>query len=397
MPHVALARQILDGATLATLSLASIRALLAPHRPPCLSLYLPTHRNVPANLVDLHQFRRLVDSLEAGLLTRHRRGEADRLLAPFHRLDADATFWQHTLDGLAVLSSDGEAEVFRVQRTLQPLALVSDRFHTLPLVRVAASIDRFDVLALTSREARVYEGSTESLDPLDLDHGTLDRWRFIDQDTFEAHRVRQKAGPTGSVHGGFGSKADAIDADTERFFREVDSLVLERVSNRSHLPLVLVAIAEHAATFRRLSRNPRLLAEGITTDPKMLDAADLVPLVREIAAQDRGRRIARLVTAFAKARDEDHGSGDLADIARAAVAGRVATLLVEQDRFEQGRFNRATGEIAWGDVETAGGTELAGDLFGILAEEVLLRDGDIASLRRIDMPTESGVAAIYRY
>lgn len=390
---------------MATLSLASVRALLEPHRPPCLSLYMPTHRNVPANLVDIHQFRRLVDSLEAGLLVKHRRDEVDRLLDPFHRLDANATFWQHTLDGLAVLASDGKAEVFRVQQTFQPLALSTDRFHTMPLVRVAASTGRFDVLALSSREARVYEGTTDQLDPFDLGDeaagggpGTLGRWDFIDQDTFQAHRVRQRAGAMGSVHGGFGSKSDDIDADTERFFREVDRIVVDRVSNRSQLPLLLVAISEHASLFRKLSANPRLLDEGIVTDPKMLEGPGLVPLVRSVADADRRRRIERLVTLFSKARDEGRGSGDLSDIARAAVAGQVATLLVEQDRIEPGKFDRATGRIAWGeDVETESGTELAGDLVGILAEEVLLRDGEIVSLRPIEMPTETGVAALYRY
>ena len=387
---------------MATLSLASVRALLEPHRPPCLSLYMPTHRNVPANLVDVHQFRRLVDSLEAGLLLKHRRDEADRLLEPFQRLDANATFWQHTLDGLAVLSSDGKAEVFRVQQPFQPLALSSDRFHTMPLMRVAASIERFDVLALSSREARVYEGTTDGLDPVDLGAesagGTLDRWDFIDQETFQAHRVRQRSGPVGSVHGGFGSKTDDIDADTERFFREVDRIVVERVSNRSQLPLVLVAISEHASLFRKLSANPRLLDEWISTDPKMLEGPDLVQLVRSIADTDRRRRIERLATVFSKARDEGRGSGDLSDIARAAVAGQVATLLVEQDRLEPGKLDRATGAIAWGeDVETESGIELAGDLVGILAEEVLLRDGEIVSLRPIEMPVETGVAAIYRY
>lgn len=389
----------------ATLSLASVRALLEPHRPPCLSLYMPTHRNVPANLVDIHQFRRLVDSLEAGLLLKHRRDEVDRLLEPFHRLDANATFWQHTLDGLAVLASDGKAEVFRAQQTFPPLALSTDRFHTMPLVRAAASIGRFDVLALSSREARVYEGSTDQLDPFDLGDeaaagrpGTLSRWDFIDQDTFQAHRVRQRAGAMGSVHGGFGSKSDDIDADTERFFREVDTIVVERVSNRSQLPLLLVAISEHASLFRKLSANRRLLDEGIVTDPKMLEGPALVPLVRSVADADRRRRIARLVTLFSKARDEGRGSGDLSDIARAAVAGQVAMLLVEQDRFEPGKFDRATGAITWGaDVRTKSGIELAGDLVGILAEEVLLRDGEIVSLRPIDMPTETGVAALYRY
>ncbi|MFM8986802.1 MAG: hypothetical protein ACKONH_12250 [Planctomycetia bacterium] len=91
-------------------------------------------------------------------------------------------------------------------------------------------------------------------------------------------------------------------------------------------------------------------------------------------------------------------------MARAAVAGQVATLLIEADRFEAGRFDRATGAIAFGgpapgaaarsgDVPAVGGE----DLFGAVAETVLLHGGTILALARNEMPTESGVAAIYRY
>ena len=34
-------------------SLETVRSLLAPHEAPCLSLYMPTHRRVPDNRVDL--------------------------------------------------------------------------------------------------------------------------------------------------------------------------------------------------------------------------------------------------------------------------------------------------------------------------------------------------------
>lgn len=383
---------------MATLSLETVRGLLEPHRPPCLSLYMETHRRVPANLVDVHQFRRLVDALEAGLSSNEEdREEIERLLAPFHLLDANATFWQHTLDGLAVFGSDGTAEVFRVQHRFQPLSLVTDRFHTMPLLRLASAIERFDVLALTSREARIFEGTSDALDPVDLDHGSLGRWEFIDQQTFQAHRVRQKAGPMGSVHGGFGSKNDDIEADTERFFRAVDEMVVERVSNRSGLPLVLVAISEHASVFRKLSKNARLMDQTVATDPKMLEAAELLPLVTPIFEAERRGRIARLTAAFHRACEEQRASSDVSDIARATVAGRVATLLIEADRFEQGRFNRNTGAIAWGHVARESGIEIVGDLFGILAEEVLLHRGEIVSVPRIDMPSESGVAALYRF
>ena len=72
-----------------TVSAESIRPLLEPAVRPCLSLYLPTHRNVPDNTVDRPAFRHLVEALELALALAHPRDQIERLLHPFHLLDAD--------------------------------------------------------------------------------------------------------------------------------------------------------------------------------------------------------------------------------------------------------------------------------------------------------------------
>lgn len=404
-------------------ALESIRPLLSPPEPPCLSLYQPTHRNVPENTVDRPAFRHLVEALEMALSMTHSREAIERQLHPFHLLADDAHFWQHTRDGLAILSADGQADVFHLPRPVKPLAMVAKRFHTLPLVRMAAGTDRFHVLALTSREAHVYEGLSAGpggparrLFPVPLAagdepgaNGSIDRSEAVDAETFQPHRVQRGMGPSGLgygsiVHGGTGSKQDDIDADTEIFCRHVDQVVHERVSKHADLPLVLVALPKLAAVFRGLSKNRMLLDEFVPHDPKLLTADELAQLVAPIFDAARRRRIDHAVHTFSQARDRDLAAADLADIGRAAVAGRVATLLIEADRFEPGRFDRSTGAIA-GDGEPPADLSRTGDapavrgedLFGAVAETVLLHGGGILSLDRNAMPTETGVAAIYRY
>ncbi|MBM4012426.1 MAG: hypothetical protein FJ286_13770 [Planctomycetes bacterium] len=106
----------------------------------------------------------------------------------------------------------------------------------MPLVRLAAGLQRCHVLALTSREARLHEGTIwcdqrgASLDRLDarplVPHpGTeaataLRRADVIDEEILEPHRVERGLGPAGkagprTVHGGAGSRRDDVDADTE--------------------------------------------------------------------------------------------------------------------------------------------------------------------------------------
>jgi hypothetical protein len=275
------------------------------------------------------------------------------------------------------------------------------------LLSLATSIDRFDLLALTSRTARIATGTTETLEPVELSptlHGSpktigeLRRIDIIDEEQHEPHRVRASYGTDRTVHGGFRGRHDDVDADTERFFREIDRVVFEQVSQADRRPLFLIALGEHAAVFRHLSKNP-FLQKSIPRDPTQLTPSELAHLVRPFLVEAQRQRVERLIVAYAKAIEHDRGSADPADIARMAVAGRVATLLVEESRFEPGCFDATTGAIGWGECSgerLASSSRNVPDLIGRIAEEVLLHGGEMVTLPRIAMPNENGLAAIYR-
>jgi len=81
----------------------SIANLVAGHKPPCLSLYQPTHRSHPENTQNPIRFRNLVKELETSLRQSYPASETHLLLEPFEALAEDAEFWNHTLDGLVAL------------------------------------------------------------------------------------------------------------------------------------------------------------------------------------------------------------------------------------------------------------------------------------------------------
>ncbi len=407
------------------LSLSAVLAALEPQPAPCLSLYMPTHRNVPDNTVDRPAFRHLLESLESALESSASRERIERLLHPFHMLASDREFWQHTRDGLAVLAADGQARVFSLQRPVPPLACVGPRFHTAPLVRLAAAVERFHVLLLTSREARLCEGSCwidprgatiGRLDPLPLvprpgalPRSTLVRDDVVDEEIFQPHRVQRGMGIEGIIHGGTGSKRDDVDADTAIFLTFVDDVIHDQASRPTGLPLLLVAAPRLAATFRGLAKNPLLSEDHVASDPHLMTEAEILAALEPLFIAARGRQVTRLVHGYEQARDRGLAQGDLSDVARAAVVGKVATLLIEADRFEAGRFDRASGVIEFAPATSAAAApidrsragdlpaEVTEDLFGAVAETVLLHGGTVVALARNEMPTESGVAAIDRY
>jgi hypothetical protein len=309
----------------------------------------------------------------------------------------DATFWNHTLDALAVLAAPGLFRVFQFQRSVRELAVVADSFHVKPLLRVVQSDDRYHVLSVTRHSARVFEGNRDVLD--ERDPGTLpvDIETALGPQRTEPHQTVRSfnAGPAGSapIFHGQGSRKDEVDTDTERYFRAVDRAMVEQFSKPSGLPLVLAALREHQPVFRRLSQNGALLDTGIDGNPEAMSVDQLRNAAWQAVEPRYLDRLTQLSNTFTTDAAHRKGTSDVADAARAAIEGRVLHLLLEADRVRPGRIDRATGSIAdlpMDDPEV-------GDMLDDLAEAVLRTGGDVVIVPKERMPSESGMAAILRY
>lgn len=103
--------------------------------------------------------------------------------------------------------------------------------------------------------------------------------------------------------------------------------------------------------------------------------------------------LAALVEEFGSARPQGLAGDDLAEVTRAVVAGRVATLLIEARREIPGRIDAATGAIELDDLDHPEVDDLLDDV-GVLAMRM---GGQVVVVPSERMPTETGIAAIYRY
>lgn len=371
--------------------------LLANHEPPCLSLYQATHRAHPDKQQDPIRFRNLVRELEGSLQRKFTEQQTAAILSPFHELAGDAAFWNRPLDGLAVFATADLFKVYRLQREAPELAIVAESFHTKPLMRVLQSADTYRVLGINRAEARLYEGNRYSLDEVELPSGfprTLaDVAGDQDGEPERANRVYGPAGAGQTTRHGTDVRQDLLDNETERFFRSVDDAVLEHYSQPAGTPLLLAALPEHHHLFRAVSRNPALLPAGVDAYPATLANDQLRERAWQLVLPYYLERLNALVEQFGAASAKGLAAGDVSDIARASTAGRVATLLIEADRFVPGRFDPSSGAIDFAPLDDPGVDDLLDDL----GEYALRNGGDVVIVPREKMPTDTGIAAIYRY
>jgi hypothetical protein len=385
----------------------ALAELAAFATPPCLSLYQPTHRNHPENLQDPARFRQGLEALSVALRQTLSPAETQALLAPFRALAADTDFWNHTLDGLAVLGGTGLFRVFVLPRPVAELAVVADSFHTKPLRRVLQSAGRCQVLGLSLHKIRLFEGDRDGIDEIPLAPGVPATIGAALGDEFtEPHSTSSSYGGVGSFHGGGvhgsgnmamrhgqGGKKDEIDKDAERFFRAVDRAVDEHHSKPSGLPLILAALPEHHHLFHQVSHNPCLIAAGIDVNPDALSPEQLRQRAWAAVEPQYLALQARWADEFGAARAKGLGSDNLADVARAAASGRVRMLLIEAERQIAGHLDDSSGRIIAADLDNPRIDDLLDDLGAL----VLKMGGQVHVLPADRMPGSAGLAATYRH
>ena len=372
--------------------------ILSNQKPPCISLYQPTHRQHPDNQQDQILFRNLLKELEASLRQKYPAIKSEALLEPFEALGENNDFWNYTLDGLAILAGAGFFHVMKLQNAVSQLVIVADSFHTKPLGRFLQSVDRYQILGLSQSKIRFFEGNRHALDEVDLAPGVPRTIaEALGEELTEPHSTVASYGGVGRgtspMHHGHGSKKEERDIDTERFFRAIDRAVMEHYSQPSDLPLILAALPEHHHLFQQVSKNPFLVRDGIQFYPDSLSIEELQVLAWQVFEPQHLKQLISVVEEFNQARSNGTGSDDLIQIAQAAISGRISTLLIEADRLIPGHLDNTTGQIEFADLNNP----QVDDLLDDLGEMVSNNGGQVLVIPTEQMPTNTGLAAIYRY
>lgn len=384
---------------IATLTNELLQAIINEKHEHSISLYMPTHRNHPENLQDIILFKNLVKQLNDSLHKKYSEIEVHKFLEPFDMLSQDTTFWNNTLDGLAIFSAGNYLKVIYLQMPVDPLVIVAGRFHTKPLRQYLQSVDRYHVLSLHLDRFQLFEGNRFGLSEVELIAEipkTLTE--ALGKDLTEKHSTVASYGGTGyqssNMHHGDGGRKDQIDIDTEKFFRIISFAIDKYYSKPTGLPLLLAALPEHHHLFNKVNKNQLIQKDGIMQNVKSVSSKKLAEMAWEIMQPNYLMKLKEITQQFEQAKGNSNGSDNIEEVAKAVAAGRVETLLLEQNRTISGKIIDAnSGAIEFGDLNNP---EI-GDLLDDIAEMATKKGTEVVVIPEDNIPTQSGLAATFRY
>jgi hypothetical protein len=374
-----------------------IQELLAVDQGPFLSLYMSAGRTHSENLKNPIRFKNLVSELEESLLQKYSINEVKEYLEPMEALINDNDVWNYTKDGVAVFSAKGM--FIELHKSVEELAMVADSFHTKPLWQYLQSLDQFHLLGLTLHDIKLFEGNRHSLTEVELTSDTPKTiTEALGDELTDKHSTTASYGGTGgestAMHHGHGGKKEETEKDAERYFRVVADAIYEHYSKPTEWPLILAALPEHHNLFQKVNKNPLLLSNGIAINPSSVSSDQLAKMAWNIMEPEYNLKLDSLVDRFEQARANGKGSDDYKEVAVAAVEGRVDTLIVEADLIIPVRItNLVTGNTQKKKLKNP----RVDDLLDDMGELVLKMGGQVMVLPTEKMPSDKGLAAIFRY
>ncbi len=360
---------------------ADIQRLSAVRAAACLSIYLPTTPLTQDAQADRIALKNLAGSAIEQLRTLGTgKAEVAAIEEALADLVDDDEFWRFQARSLAVLATAAETLTFRLPNALQAAALAGDRFFIKPLLRTLTVSQSAYVLALAQGSVRLVEVSG------DLPSVAV-KVEGLPSDVASAvgKASIQDRSQAGRIQGAEGQKVRM-----RQYARQIDQ-ALRGLLAGSETPLILAAAQPLEGIFRSVCSYPHLVGESVAGNPEQTTDEDLGRASRAMLDRLHQAELADLRALFEARSAQRRTTTDMAQAAKAATFGAVATLLVDIDDVVPGSIDEdgavsfdAAGQTSHGVVDQ-------------IAARALASGARVLGLRRADIPGGGSLAAILRY
>lgn len=321
-------------------------SVLVANRPgPCVSVYAgATPGGGKANITRLRSQVKLAGRMLAPWADA---GTARQVLGPLEDWLHDADRGASAAHGWACFAA---REFFRVHETsafVLDKAAVGTVFEIRPLLAHAGGGERFFVLTLSHKGAKLFAGTSRSLSPVrvpGMPKGIDDALRAHDSDEpLELHSFRRGTGPATAeaIFHGHGVGIDDHKDDLVRYFRAIDRALRPTLRGES-APLVLAAVGYLGPLYAEANSYPHLSHHQVPGNADRLKVGALHAAAWPVVASAFASRIDAAVCQYDEFRGTGRTAEEPADLVRAAANGDIGTLFIDPSVDVWGRSESGT-------------------------------------------------------
>lgn len=360
-----------------------------------LTIYMPTHvQSTPPHMSEdqtryknliregMHQWEKVAGPVDFNLI----RTRLEQ------RLD-DQEFWKHMSQSLAIFANEKEVAMYHLPIEVNEQVYVGATYDTVPLLQVETMNQAFYVFALAMHDSKLYRGDLYGLEPVAVDFPqSIEAALNIDEMFINSNTIRAGSGSMREAAHGQGDSQEAGHEERLIYLRMLDQRIIASKHVDHRLPIVIAATDNEAGDFQAISRLPFLLSPHVNGNRTKGDLGELHRLASDIiheAVTDQHLREA--AKRYGELIGVNKAADDIADITKAAEAGRVETLLLNVFNRTRDSVTDSLKSVAFRESEHEKDTMLT------LINQVITTGGTIKLMPGKLMPSQATAAAMYRY
>jgi hypothetical protein len=383
-----------------SLTVEQIKVLAQQTASPSLSLYLPTHRTGQDTRQDPMRFRNLLREAEkeflgGGMGPR----EVRALLQPAQALLEESNFWNHQYDGLVVFMTSEDFHSYRLPFAVEELLVIARSYYLKPVLPLLTNNGCYFILVISQNEVRLFEGTRYGVGQIDLPDGTpgsLEAALTLDdpQKQLQMHTGTSQSEAGHGMFHGQGPGREEHKVWIEQYLNLVDT-GLKKIYGEQRAPLVLAGVDFLLPLYRKVSDYPNIMPEGISGNPERLRPEELQEQAWPIVEAYFRQETEKAMEQYRRSAGTGKAADDIEEIVAAAFKGRVDKLILSIETPVWGTFNPDTGKVMIDPAGQAKPDNLA--LVDFAAMKTLQNGGTVYALSREEMPSDSPIAAVFRY
>ncbi len=378
-----------------SLTLEQIKNLAQQTASPSISIFLPTHRAGQDMRQDPIHLKNLLRDAEKQLLDSGMGSrEVSELLQPAQSLLDDSGFWNHQYGGLAIFMASEDFHYYHLPFCVEELLIIAQSYYIKPVLPLFTNNGHYYILAISQNEVRLFEGTRYGVGQIDLPDETpvsLEAALRLDdpQKTLQMH----PGGGGGTFHGqGPGEEEQKVLI--EQYLNLVDT-GLKEFFREQRAPLVLAGVDYLLPIYRKVSEYANIMEAGITGSPEHLRPEELQEQAWHIVETYFHQETKKTVEQYQQLANTDKATDNVEEIVAAAFNGRVDKLILSVEDQIWGAFNPKDGKVIRSSNGQSKKYNLA--LLDFTAMNALQNGGTVCALSQAEMPTDSPIAAVFRY
>jgi hypothetical protein len=378
-----------------SLTLDQLKELAQQTTSPSVSIFLPTHRAGQDIQKDPIRFKNLLREaekqfLESGMGPR----EVDTLLKPAQALLDDSNFWNHQSEGLAVFMTSDEFHYFPLPFRVEELLIIAQSYYIKPVLPLFTNNGHYYILAISKNEVRLFEGTRYGVGQIALPNGIAANMEEALRLDDPQKSLQMHSGGGGGMFHGQGPGDEEQKIRIEQYLNLVDTS-LKEIFREQKAPLVLAGVDYLLPMYRKVSEYANIMEEGITGSPDRLRPEELQEQAWRIVEAYFQQESKKTVEQYQQLADTDKATDNIEEIVAAAVNGRVDKLILSVEDQVWGAFNSKDGKVTRSSNGQSKKHNLA--LLDFTAMKTLQNGGTVYALSQDEMPTDSPIAAVFRY